>query len=128
MNSDRSSYALALAGGAFMAIGSIGWLAIFVLNAPGENLLERGRAFFDPLAAEFSLYLLAAGLFGVFYAARTLVKRAPESHLCFWVFCALLAWLATQIVVAGRVLLVLHLLPLGFVLYSAWPLKRRDAA
>ncbi len=128
MSSRRSSYALALAGGALMAIGSIGWLAIFLLNAPGDTVLQRSRAFLDPLAADLSLYLLAAGLFGVFYATRTLVKRAPESHLCFWVSCALLAWLAIQVVVGGRLLLVLHLLPFAFVLYSAWPVKRWDAA
>jgi len=110
-----------------MATGSIGWLAILVLHAPGENLLQQSRVLFDPLLAGFSLYLFAASLFGVFYAARTVVGRTPESRPCFWLACALLAWLATQILVAGQILLVLHLPPSAFVLYAARP-RAGDAA
>ena len=104
-----------------MAAGSLGALAILVWHAPGENLLEQSRVLLDPMLLHLSLYLFAAGLFGVVYAARTLIMRTPQSRLSFWIACALLAWLVAEIILAGQGLFVLHLPAFAFLLYASLP-------
>ncbi len=104
-----------------MAAASLGSLVILVWYAPGEGLLQKSRVLLDPALLHLSLYLLAAGCFGVAYAARTLIMHTPQSRWCFWIACALLAWLVTEILLARQVLFVLHLPTFAVLLYASLP-------
>ena len=127
MSAKLNLHNLAITGGVLVALGHFAWIVIFLRHAPGDTILQQSRVLWEPPITSLSIYLLAVGIFGLAYTIRLF---SPGSPSAFWRYSSyfVVAWLAAQMIFAGRTVLVFQLPALAIVMYCNWQTASRPAA